>query len=225
MEYFLKDYIEDPSNIYNNPNISEKIKIKFDKFLTGCIRGRNNLCECENILNIIPIYTSEYTHIKDLQYIIPFTNPNKVKNHFPLMNVYPSKIDDIESKVRKFQFILDLNCIKEDSHPSERELDPINRNYNFLPQFWESELLYDNDKVIKKKIIEVMTKLIMNPDRNINRMHRLKNEYIIIDGRRKNLDQIDIFQTYNHKGVTFYPRLRFRIFNGIIYFNDIIDSH
>jgi len=232
---------QDPSleEIYTNSGIPIEIQSDYNNFLETCRTNRNSDCNCKNILTPTPILLSEISNFNDITDFTPFTTPDNIYHHIPLLKLFPQQDDSIEIKGRKLRLIFEIGIIKRGydvisivnqllSSPIDEnlvKLDPLNQIISFQKELWDSNLLYTNDERLKLEIINVMTKLLINPETLDNRRHKLDSEYIHINAVRKKLDQIDIFQSYTIGGRDIYPRLRFTFSNNKLYLKDIKKRH
>jgi len=143
---------------------------------------------------------------------------NFLLNYFVIIN-FPLKDDEINVKEQKIQLIINLELFVRNNFKE------IKRQYEFTEEFWNSEFLYTEDYTFRTKTIEVILTILLNPDKNLFRKHKLKNQYIEINGTRNPIKQYDIFQEYRLCGVDITPRLLVTFFQNKIIFCKIINRH
>ena len=225
--------------IYTNTGIPIKILSDFNNFLEICRTNRNSDCICKNIVTPTPILLSSNTNFNDTINFSPFTNPNDIYHNIPLLKLFPQNYDSIEIKGRKLRLIFEIEIIRRRCDVftivnnycgrSIDELimkdDPLKKIISIQNEFWDCELLYLDDDRFKLRVIDVLTELLITPESLNNRRHKLDYKFICINDVRKNLDQIDIFQSYKIDGSMIYPRIRFKIHNNKLYLKEIIDPH
>lgn len=225
--------------IYTNSGIPIKILSDFNEFLELCRSNRNSDCICKNIITPTPILLSSNTNFNDTTNFTPFTNPDNIYHHIPLLKLFPQNDDSIEIKGRKLRLIFEIGIIKRGfdvitivnnycSHSIDELIiknDPLDKIISFQNEFWDCDLLYLDDDRFKLRVIEVLTELLITPESLNNRRHILEHEFIYINGVKKRLDQIYIFQSYKIGGCMIYPRIRFKILNNKLYLKEIIDPH
>ncbi len=225
--------------IYTNSGIPIKIRSDFNSFLESCRSNRNSDCICKNILTPTPIFLSSNTNFNDTTSFSPFSNPDNIYHHIHLLKLFPQNDDSIEIKGRKLRLIFEIGIIKRGcdlftivnnycGHPIDELIiknDPLDKIVSFQNEFWDCDLLYLDDDRFKLGVIDILTELLITPESLNYRRHKLEHEFIYINGVKKNLDQIDIFQSYKIGGSMIYPRIRFKILNNKLYFKDILNRH
>lgn len=231
--------VEILEEIYTNSGIPIEILSDFNNFLELCRNNRNLDCICKNIIKPTPILLSSNTIFNDTTSFTPFTNPNDIYHNIPLLKLFPQIDESIEIKGRKLRVIFEIGIIKRGydvstivnnycSHPIDELIlknDPLEKIISIQNEFWDCDLLYLDDDGYKLRIIDVLTELLITPESLNNRRHKLDYEFIIIDGVRKKLDQIDVFQSYKIGNSMIYPRIRFKILNNKLHLKEIIDPY
>ncbi len=241
----------DNNEIYDNPYVPNIIKNIYNHFLNNCQHNTNiNHCNCEKIVENPPIFFSTNSLLDQETKFIPFYEPNDFIKYFPLLNIYPLEADINDIKEKKLILILEFFILKNNNNLDLSKMmrrlnqsinnnnqinqiknfkirflyDLIKRYIIFLPEFWESEILYYNDTKLKLKIIEVLVNLLINPESVQNRRHKL-NETIQIYENKRYLEQIDVFQSYRFQDRTIFPRIRFIFYKNQLILKDIINRH
>ncbi len=228
------DFECEQEQIYENKSIPPDIEKEFNDFLDGCIKSRNPSCICEDFSLNVPVFITEKTILKNNKKFVPFKNPNDLKRNFPILAFYPSLDDDDKIKEKKIKFLIEIHLIKKginivdliDSKDENEDIDdPLNSKLQIMDEFWESDLIVIDNQKYKEKLIETISELVADPISMKNRMHKLNHEFVEINGKKKKLDQVDIFQEFRIDGYDIYPRLLFSIIKGKIYFYKIINRH
>lgn len=139
--------------------------------------------------------------------------------NYCLIEEFPLKDDETIVKDQKIKTIINLELFVKNN------FNEIKRDYEFSEEFWNSEFLYTEDYAFRRKIIEVVCTILLNPDTNLFRKHKLENQYIEINGTKNSIKQYDIFQEYRLCGVDITPRLLVSFFQDKIFFYKIINRH
>jgi len=235
----INQNIEVLEEIYNNSGIPIELLSDFNNFLELCRSNRNSVCICKNLITPTPILLSSNTIFNDTTSFTPFTNPNEIYHNIPLLKLFPQYDDSIDIKGRKLRLIFEIEIIKRGldantivnnycSHPIDElglKNDPLDKIVSFKNEFWDCDLLYLDDDRYKLRTIDVLIELLITPLSLNNRRKKLDYKFILINGVRKCLDQIDIFQRYEIDGGVIYPRIRFKFLNNKLYLKEIIDPH
>jgi len=221
----IKENLDDISSTieYNNPYISTEIKNFFNEFLNTCSNNRNESCNCSPIPIKYPFFICENTLLNQKQQSFDILQRiEEIYSKIPILYIYPKKEDNLDYFEKKFRLMLEIS--------SYRKLNKrtILDNFQFLYDFWRSDLLFLNDDDFKSNLIEVMSHLILNPESRDPQLHRERynHDWIRINGRRFHPDSVYIYQSvYVVGGKEFTPRLLFRIIDGVIYFHSLINRH
>ncbi|TFG25573.1 MAG: hypothetical protein EU529_00750 [Promethearchaeota archaeon] len=139
--------------------------------------------------------------------------------NFLLKKDFPLKDDEIDVKDQKIRSIIDLEIFIKNN------FNEIEREYDFSENFWNSEFLYEEDDSLRIKLFEVICSIILNPESKSFRKHKIKNQYIKINGRKNPIQQYDISQEDRLGGADITPRLLVTFFKNKIIFIKIINRH
>jgi hypothetical protein len=219
---YIYNFIENPKFLFENRNISDSMMNYWNSYINQCAK-----CEfCKDIPH--DLLTSRNFGIEMKKGTNDFFS-NKYDDWIAwlvkrllsakFLDVFPNKQDNPERKTKIFQFLINIYVF------IQNQVSRIDQEYEILKDFWDSDFIYTNDHDFRVKVIEVMSNILLDPDKSFYRKHKLHHQQIRIEGKNKDLFQYDIFQEYRLDGVDITPRLIVAFHEQKVFFYKIINRH